>query len=82
MNLIEPLLSVYRKIRNSLREWSVRTYAIEVAAEYVDDFEIPGADICDRWDSETDSAIFVVRSNKDLHDFTRIVKGIVSVHRM
>jgi len=48
MKLVEPLLSAYRTTRTSLRGWGIRRYAIEVAADYVDDFEIPGVEICDR----------------------------------
>ena len=82
VQLVESFLSVYRKMRNSLRELGVRTYAIVVAAEYVDDFDIPGAEICDRWDTEDESVIFVVRSKKELRVLSQIDKGIISVTRM
>lgn len=82
MKIVEPPLSVYRKIRNSLREWGVRTYAIVVAAEYVDDFDIPGTEICDKWDNGDESAFFVVRSKKELRGLSQIVKGIIGVTRM
>jgi len=82
LKLVEPLLSVCRKIRNSIREWGVRTYAIVVAAEYADDFDIPGVEICDSWDSEGDSVIFLVRSKKELRGLSQVVKGIIGITRM
>jgi len=82
MKLVEPLLSVYRKIRNSLRDWGLKSYAITVAAEYADDFDIPGAAVCDSWDSEGDSVIFIVRSKKELRGLSQTVKGIIGVTRM
>ena len=82
LKLVEPLLSVYRRIRNSIREWGVRAYAIEVAAEYADDFDIPGAEICDSWDSEGNSVIFLVRSKKELRGLSQVVKGIIGITRM
>jgi hypothetical protein len=82
LKLAEPLFSASRKTRNCIREWGVRTYAIVVAAEYADDFEIPGAEICDSWNSEGDSVIFVVRSKKELRGLSQIVKGIVGITRM
>lgn len=82
LKLVEPLVSVYRKIRNSHREWRVSTYAIVVATEYVDDFDIPDTEICDKWDNEDDSVIFVVRSKKELRDLSPVVKGIIGISRM
>ena len=82
LKLVEPLLSVYRKIRNSIREWGDRTYAVVVAAEYVDDFDIPGTEICDKWDNGDDSVIFVVRSKKELRGLSQVVKGIIGITRM
>jgi len=82
LKLVEPLLSVCRKISNSLRQRGVRTYAIEVAADYVDDFDIPETEICDQWECEDGSIVFVVQSKKELRGLSQIVKGIIGVTRM
>jgi len=82
LKLVELGLLAYQKMLKSLRERSVRTYAIVVEAKYVDDFDIPGVEICDSWDSEGDSVIFLVRSKKELRGLSQIVKGIIGVTRM
>jgi len=82
MKLLKPLLSAYRTMRTSLRGWGVRRYAIEVAADYVNDFEIPGVEICDRWENADRSYVFVVQSKKDLRGLSQIVKGIIGVTRI
>jgi len=69
-------------MHNFLHKWGSRTYAIEVAADYVDDFDIPETEICDQWESEDGSIIFVVRSKKELRGLSQIVKGIIGVTRM
>jgi hypothetical protein len=82
VNLVDPLLSLHRKLRNFFQQRCTRTYAIEVAADYVDDFDIPETEICDQWESEDGSIVFVVRSKKELRGLSQIVKGIVGVTRM
>ena len=82
MTLVEPLLSAYRRVRTFLRGWGVRRYAIEVAADYVDDFEIPGVEICDQWENADRSYVFVVQSKEDLRGLSQIVKGIIGVTRI
>ena len=69
-------------MHNFLHKWGSRTHAIEVAADYVDDFDIPETEICDQWESEDGSIIFVVRSKKELRGLSQIVKGIIGVTRM
>jgi len=82
VKFVDPLLSVHRKLRNFFEQWRSRTYAIEVAADYVDDFDIPETEICDQWESEDGSTVFVVRSKKELRGLSQIVKGIVGITRM
>ena len=82
MKLVEPLLSAHRKLRNYLRQRGVKTYAIEVASEHVDDFGIPGTEICDQWENEDGSIVFVVRSKKELRGLSENAKGILGVTRM
>jgi hypothetical protein len=79
MKLKEPFLSVHRRMCLYFREWNVRTYAIEVTSDYVDDFDAPGTEICDKWEGENGSTIFVVRSSAELRDLSQIVKGIIGV---
>ena len=56
MKLVDPLLSVHRKLRNFFQQRGTRTYAIEVATDYVDDFDTPETEVCDQWESEMDQS--------------------------
>lgn len=82
MKLVEPFLSVHRRMCLYIQEWDVRTYAIEVAADYVDNLDVSGTEICDKWEGENGSVIFVLRSNKELRGLLQIVKGVIGVTRL
>lgn len=82
MKFIKLYLSVHRRMCLYFLKRAVRTYAIEVAAEYADNFDVPGAEICDEWEGENGSIIFVMRSNKELLGLSQLVKGINSIIRM
>jgi len=61
------------------RTWK---YAVEVDADSVDEFEIPGTQICDQWENGDGSAVFVIQATKSLKGLSGTVKGIRGVTRL
>ena len=59
-----------------------RRYAIEVDADYVETFEVPGTKIFDSWENGDGSVVFVVQSRWDVRPLAENIKGVRGVSLM
>jgi len=53
-----------------------RRYAVEVDAGYIEEFKVPGAEICDASENGDGSMVFVLRSQEDLRPVIANMEGI------
>jgi hypothetical protein len=63
-------------------EGRARKYAIEVDTDYADAFELPGTAICDSWENQDGSVVFVVESRTGIASVTQTLKGVRGVSRL
>ena len=79
MKIRKYIFSIGRLVLGYFKEGQLRRYAIEVDADHADEFDMPGAAICDSWDSGDGAVVFVIQSRTGVAALIQSMKGVRSV---
>ena len=82
VQFINSICSFGRWVLELFARPRVRKYAVEVDAAYVEEFDVPDAEICDAWENGDGSIVFVLQSQKDLRPVIANMEGIRGVSLM
>jgi len=82
VQLIRFCRSAGRRLLDLVARARSRKYAVEVDAGYIEEFRVPGAEICDSWENGDGSMVFVLRSQEDLRPVIANMEGIRGVSLM